>query len=293
MSALRKYPAHLQEDGTSQHAPAPHRGATGALIASKAIPAPFGKPSGRRKAFGIVLVLLIHVVLLILILRSHSAPNGTAAAQQGEIVYMLEHLSAVTKPAVQPPKPPHKPKAHPQPPTAIHEKPVQPPEVVVKSAPEAITVPTDMMAMINAARERRHASDTAVAQENAQEESTPSETDYAANIKQDLQNRLHAKSGTNGMFQILSKGVRNARFSFRGWTTDSRDNWRQTIEVDAGPNGDVERAIVRKMIEIIRQHYKGNFNWESRRLGRVIPMSARLSDNADLEAFLLLEFFSQ
>ena len=107
-----------------------------------------------------------------------------------------------------------------------------------------------------------------------------------ANIRRNLQ-----PQGTSGVFQIISKGVRTARFSFRGWTTDYNNSRREVIEVDAGLNGDVERAIVRRMIELIRKHFNGNFNWESHRLNRVVVLSARMEDNAGLEDFLMLEFF--
>jgi hypothetical protein len=107
-----------------------------------------------------------------------------------------------------------------------------------------------------------------------------------ANIKRNLQ-----PQGTSGVFQIISKGVRTARFSFRGWTTDYNNSRREIIEVDAGVNGDVERAIVRRMIELIRKHFNGNFNWESHRLSRVVVLSARMEDNDGLEDFLMLEFF--
>jgi hypothetical protein len=86
-------------------------------------------------------------------------------------------------------------------------------------------------------------------------------------------------------------GVRTARFSFRGWTTDYNNSRREIIDVDAGLNGDVERAVVRRMIELIRRHFNGNFNWESHRLNRVVVLSARMEDNAGLEDFLMLEFF--
>ncbi|WP_239250477.1 hypothetical protein [Candidatus Nitrotoga sp. M5] len=107
-----------------------------------------------------------------------------------------------------------------------------------------------------------------------------------ANIRRNLQ-----PPGTSGIFQIISMGVRTARFSFRGWTTDYNNSRREIIEVDAGLNGDVERAVIRRMIELIRKHFKGDFNWESQRLNRVIVLSARLEDNAGLEDFLMLEFF--
>ena len=43
------------------------------------------------------------------------------------------------------------------------------------------------------------------------------------------------------------------------------------------------------MIVIIREHEKRN-SWESR-LGRNVTLSARLSDNAGLEEFMMHEFF--
>ena len=45
------------------------------------------------------------------------------------------------------------------------------------------------------------------------------------------------------------------------------------------------------MIELIRTHYPGDFSWESRRLGRVVTLSARPQDSQELEAFLKKEFF--
>jgi hypothetical protein len=63
------------------------------------------------------------------------------------------------------------------------------------------------------------------------------------------------------------------------------------IEVDAGAGGDIERAMVRSMIALIRQHYTADFNWRSPRQGRVVVLSARPEDNEQLEAYLLREFF--
>jgi hypothetical protein len=63
------------------------------------------------------------------------------------------------------------------------------------------------------------------------------------------------------------------------------------IEVDAGLGGDIELAIVRRMIELIRTHYTGDFRWDSHRIGRVVVLSARPEDQAELERFLQNEFF--
>jgi len=56
-------------------------------------------------------------------------------------------------------------------------------------------------------------------------------------------------------------------------------------------NGDVDKAIVDSMIAIIRQNVTGDFTFDSQRLGRVVTLSARVQDNAGLQAFLLREFF--
>jgi hypothetical protein len=92
-----------------------------------------------------------------------------------------------------------------------------------------------------------------------------------------------------GVGAFLATGLAGVGFS--GWTTDARNNTRQTITVDAGPNGNVERAIVDSIISVIRKYYTGDFNWDSQRLGRVVPLSARPEDTAGLRAFLMDEFF--
>lgn len=150
----------------------------------------------------------------------------------------------------------------------------------------------DMMASINARRAQRQEQEQAAAQENAAAraaEAEPSANDIArANIA--FQERK-AAGGTNGIFEIVSKGPRVAQYVFRGWTTDARHSQRQTITVDAGLGGNVELAIVNSMIALIRKYYQGDFNWDSQRLGRVVTLSARPEDTAGLQKFLMDEFF--
>jgi hypothetical protein len=45
------------------------------------------------------------------------------------------------------------------------------------------------------------------------------------------------------------------------------------------------------MIAIIREYETEDFVWESPRLTRNITLSARLRDNAELEEFMMREFF--
>jgi hypothetical protein len=100
-----------------------------------------------------------------------------------------------------------------------------------------------------------------------------------------------AMEKSHGVFQILRKDTRTGEFAFHGWRADTQKRWREVIEVDAGSGGDIERAMVRRMIDLIRSHYTGDFRWESSYLGRVVVLSARPEDQAALEAFLMREFF--
>jgi hypothetical protein len=229
--------------------------------------------------------------------------GGSSPSVQGPLLVRLSPAAIPSPPAAALP-PEHRPKrqpAHRQRAVIALQKPIlQSPPIALEppvSAPETNSpAQPDMTAMINAARERRAAVNRAAASENAAaqaEDSAPSTNDIAmANINHSLQAQPSARYGTSGVFQILSMGARMAEFSFRGWTVDSRKSWRQVVEVDAGPQGDVELAVVRKMIELIRSHFDGDFNWDSHRLGRVVVLSARIGDNAGLEKFLMREFFA-
>ena len=95
-----------------------------------------------------------------------------------------------------------------------------------------------------------------------------------------------------GMFQMKRLGYDDAEFYFNGWDKDIGRVARQLIEVRKGSNPDIRLAVVRKIIEIIRAQEPGEFIWVSRRMSRMIPLSARPADNAALEDFLMREFFS-
>ena len=161
-------------------------------------------------------------------------------------------------------------------------------------APSAETAapPADMSEMVAAARSRRRAAGIPSPDETTGEQDARPQGDEVAraNIARSIA-QARGRSGAGGVFQITHKGTREASFLFRGWDNDSRAGLREMVEVDAGPNGNVEDAIVRKMIEIIRKHQPADFNWNSRRLGRVVTLSARREDNAGLEDFLKKEFF--
>lgn len=149
--------------------------------------------------------------------------------------------------------------------------------------------PKDLTAYMNEARERRRAG--GIFEDEPEEpkniEHEPSEEELRmANVKRNLR-----EPGASGIFQITRMGTRSAQFLFRAWRMDSSNPRREVVEVTAEPGIDIQRAIARKMIELIREYHQGDFNWESYRLGRVVVLSARLEDSKGLEDFLIREFF--
>lgn len=97
--------------------------------------------------------------------------------------------------------------------------------------------------------------------------------------------------GKNGIFEIRYLGLRSAQFSFKGWKNNINTARLEVFDVSASDGTEIKRAVIRKMIEIIRRDYQGDFNWESHRLRRDITLSARAEDTEALEAFMLQEFF--
>lgn len=266
-----------------------------------------------RTAIGIGVSILIHALILLFAMVQPSArdegPGEAAPMPLTARLIPRQPASEATSSAVVMPKPVPPPKkarpqkVSPQPEKIIARKkaeskkpdaPALPQSPLpAREPPNATAAPTDMMGMINAARERRRAEGIATETVDASSESPqPGNNDIAAaNIAHSMQEESRGRNGAGGVFQITHKGVRNGQFLFRGWGAGNGANLRQLVEVDAGPNGDVELAIVRKMIELIRKHQPGEFSWNSHRLGRVIVLSARIEDSAELEKFLKKEFF--
>jgi hypothetical protein len=94
-----------------------------------------------------------------------------------------------------------------------------------------------------------------------------------------------------GIFEIKRMDYDDAAFEFFGWNDEMGRKTPQLIEVRRGNNSDMRIAVVRKMIAIIREHSKEDFTWRSPRYENGITLSARLSDNAQLENFLMHDFF--
>jgi len=156
----------------------------------------------------------------------------------------------------------------------------------IKETPQA----NDLLAYLNARRQQRQAQEMA-------EKSPSTDTNIQDRLvpeqkRDEIIARNLQQEGTNGLFQIREIVGDSAQFTFRGWQQNGRNTRFEIVTVLAGPNETIERAIVRKMIAIIREHYSGDFNWQSQKYGRIIVLSARLQDNQALEDFMIQEFFA-
>ena len=252
----------------------------------------------RNTLLAVVFSLLVHGLILFLALPQLNLDSAALAPTTIQ-VSLAPPPSVAPPPPVELPKPPKKPKPVSRPKVMTQKPSAQPsdfnlPEAAPSPAPSAPVAPAkdqpvDMMAYVNAKRQQRLAMENDAAKQNA--EAVAKEQGPSAEQVREQRIKDNLKVGTNGIFEITSLSARHAGFSFRGWTNDYSNARREAFEVEAGVGQDIRLLVVKKMIVLIRQHYQGDFNWESQRLGRVVIQSARPEDNAGLEDFMMMEFF--
>jgi hypothetical protein len=262
-----------------------------------------GPPRRSMSRFWIVALIsmLIHITIVLLLPKRELVMGDPPANPLGMQVELAPSpsppINATPAPARPSPVPQRQILAVPNRPSTV-----MPPVPIIPPAPEVPTrdarpVPPeqDFMAQLEARRAARAAQEAAFARENALARGGPGDPNgdekAKAAIARNVQTLSQRRDGTSGVFEIIDKGHRTATFGFRGWTVSRENSWKEVIEVDAGLGGNIERAIVKRMIVLIRTHYKGDFNWDSHKLGRVVPLSARPEHNAELEEFMMREFF--
>ncbi|CAN4269051.1 hypothetical protein MCECM63_00619 [Methylophilaceae bacterium] len=252
----------------------------------------------RNTLLAIVFSLLVHGLILFLALPQLNLDSAAMPPTTIQ-VSLAPPPAEPPPPPVELPKPTKKPKPISRPKVMTQKPSSKPsdfnlPEAAPSPAPSAPVAPAkdqpvDMMAYVNAKRQQRLAMENDAAKQNA--EAVAKEQGPSAEQVREQRIKDNLKVGTNGIFEITSLSPRHAGFSFRGWTNDYSNARREAFEVEAGVGQDIRLLVVRKMIVLIRQHYQGDFNWESQRLGRVVIQSARPEDNAGLEDFMMMEFF--
>lgn len=166
------------------------------------------------------------------------------------------------------------------------------PEPPAPPAPSSTGGATDLAAYIASRRRAREGGPSAPPQPVESEQERHNRA-VAANLGLDRAPTFGGdQAHGGGIFQILRVGYSEGEFLFFGWNKAIARHSRQLIEVPRGAHRSTEVAIVRRMIDIVRDHERGDFTWESRRLGRYLTLSARPQHDAELEAFLMQEFFA-
>ncbi|MFP5390351.1 MAG: hypothetical protein ACLGI6_02240 [Gammaproteobacteria bacterium] len=252
---------------------------------------------------GIGVTIFLHLLLLLaFLLKPHVEPKKSAPPA-GEITYVAP-LVGKPKPQEQSSAPKKQPRV---------DKPTKPaPPVQIKRLPNTITLPEDkpakeveeqskpkpappemdMSAMIEARRRAR-------GQDTQQQSAEESEAERGMRIAKANIAAANGRSqgsdpnDTGGVFSITNKTFATAELKFRGWNQNFKRRWLQQVTVERGNEPDIETAIIKKMIELIRKEKTGDFEWDSHRLQRVVTMSARPQDQAELEAFLFKEMFPE
>lgn len=178
----------------------------------------------------------------------------------------------------------------PQLPRVVQAEPSPSPTPTITPTPTQEPV-EDMMAQVEAARKRR-------AQARPQEDTEAPESDNQRAVRQAQTNlaNLQAKAKSareqhGGVFSLGKMSSFKGEFTFNGWNQNLQRQWPRLVEVELGNERDIETAIIKSMIVQIRKERSAEFNWESHRLGRIVPLNARPEYTAQLQAFLMKEFF--
>lgn len=271
------------------------------MIVSVSSPGSYGEPPKRRK-WALLIALLFHGAMFWLVIqpRPFLLEKKHAEGNANQPIWLSPPPSPVPVPPVAKAKPPPRPnRPQVRSPNTIslpHLPPVVQAELRPTPTPTITPTPIqepveDMMAQVEAARKRR-------AQSRAQEDSEAPENDSQRAVRAahsnlaNLQARAKAsREQHGGVFSIGKISSFRGEFTFNGWNKNLQRQWPRLVEVELGNERDIETAIIKSMIEQIRKERSAEFNWESHRLGRIVPLNARPEFSAELQAFLMKEFF--
>ena len=261
----------------------------------------------RLNRTGLIITIGLHLLLVAIWLFHPQREQHSAPPKQGEAIVWLPPEKP-SKPAPKTPQKESKQSAKPAP-----SKPRPAPRVTqVQRLPDTITLPnekpaeqpkpqpkeetklqpdeTDMAAYIEKRRQAR----------GARSEQPAEESDAQRGMRSALANiaAINGRGGqdpneTGGVFSVTNKSFSHADLKFRGWNPNFKRRWLTAVSVERGSDPDIETAIVKKMIELIRKEKTGDFEWDSHRLNKVVTLSARPQDTKELTDFLYKEMFPE
>jgi hypothetical protein len=264
--------------------------------------ATYGQQGPRRA--GLIATIALHLLLVAIWLVQPKSERH-APPKAGEAVVWLPPLTP-NKPTPQAAQAAPKQSAK----SAPSKPKPRPPRVDVQRLPDTITLPnekhveetkpqpkeetklqpdeTDMAAYIEKRRQAR----------GARSEQPAEESDAQRGMRNAMANiaAINGRGGqdpneTGGVFSVTNKTFSRADVKFRGWNPNFKRRWLTAVTVERGSDPDIETAIVKKMIELIRKEKSGDFEWDSHRLNKVVSLSARPQDTKELMDFLYKEMF--
>jgi hypothetical protein len=259
---------------------------------------------------GLIITIALHLLLVAIYLFQPKAERSAPVKAGEAIVWLPPVPQSKPRPTEAAPKKTSKPapsKPVPRVPpvqrlpntiTLPKEKPVEvkpqpvkepPPKEEAKAPPQEV----DMQAYIEARRKQRGARDPVPSEATEESEASRGTRNALANIAAVNGRGGQDPNDTGGVFSINNKTFSSADLKFRGWNQNFKRRWLTAVTVQRGSEPDIETAIVKKMIELIRKEKNGDFEWESHRLGKVVTMSARPQDEKELQAFLFKEMFPE
>ncbi|WP_432381165.1 cell envelope integrity protein TolA [Duganella sp. P38] len=259
------------------------------------------KSKNNRIGIGISIGLHVLGVLYYLFAPSHTPPMKPPAVKGGQMVYIAPLEKQASKPKPKPITKPETPKAKPktQPsrkPAESKQAPVAPREKLETFVPPVqarMTPPPpeqDMSEMIAKRRAAREAQNPpAPPSPPVESEGDRAKRVAMANIAR--ANNAATADESGGLFTVRKISFNSAEIKFRGFNTNFKRNWLKQVNVERGAEPDIETAAIKEMIKIIRSEKTGDFDFESRRLGRTVPLSARKEDEKQLFDFLMREVF--
>jgi outer membrane biosynthesis protein TonB len=261
----------------------------------------------RTNRTGLAITILLHLLLVALYFYQPKKLEKKARPPDGSEVVYVAPLSNPAKPPPQKStvRTPTKPsKTTPRPPTPRvvrlpntitipDEKPVEVAKVEPPPEPKREEIPPDMdmTEYIAKRRQARGATDPSTSTEES--EAARGSRTALANIAAINNRGRDDANESGGVFSISNKTFHSMDLKFRGWNPNFKRRWLTSATVEQGSEPDIETAVVKKMIELIRREKTGDFEWDSHRLGKVITMSARVKDTAELQAFLMKEMFPE
>lgn len=287
---------------------APHTGTIDSDVSAhrgQALPGRTVPEYGARRTSptGLAVTIGLHLLLVALYFHQPDTPEKKAAPPDGsEVVY----VAPLSKPAPPPQKsatrkpsepvktaPPVRPRVERLPDTITipDEKPVEiakaEPVAEPKPKPEEITPEMDMTEYIARRRQARGAVDPSTSTEET--EAARGARRALANVASVNNRGYDDDNETGGLFSIGHRTFNTVELRFRGWNPNFKRRWLTQVTVEQGNEPDLQTALVKKMIEMIRKTKTGDFIFQSDRLGKDVELSARVEDTAELQAFLMEE----